>query len=125
MSIKSKGRTYGRKVRRCTGLPLPICMKIGKMVAQGASAYQFVEKFPTYFKAEGWQCGDRCCGGTRYTLTGPKGSIEGDYGFDEEDIRKEYFFVQNRKNGEVVVYPRRDAAPDTVRTPPPPMSVRP
>lgn len=85
-------------VRRITGLPLPICMKVGKLAAQGTYAGDFVAKLPTYFKAEGWQCGDRCCGGTRYTLTGPKGSIESDYGFHEEDITKEYAFYLHKQN---------------------------
>ena len=48
MSIKSKGRTYGRMIRRCTGLPLPVSMQIGKMVAQNQNGS--VSTFETVMK---------------------------------------------------------------------------
>lgn len=117
MSIKSKGRTYGRQIRKCTGLPFSVCMKIGKAVAQGMWCGDLTKKFPTYFKLHHWECGDKCCSGTSYTLTGPKGSINGQYGFSEEDIRKEYHFIAQkpRLNVAVIIPP----PPDTIRTGPP------
>ena len=109
MSIKSKGRTLGRMVRRITGLPLPICMKVGKMVAQGVCHWDLPKKFPTHFQTQYWQCGDKCCGSTRYTLTGPKGSISDDWGFGERSITSEYEFYLHRKNNPpgTPFYPQR------------------
>lgn len=81
------------------------------MVAQGACSWDFVKKFPAHFKMEGWECGGDCCGGTRYTLTGPKGSIVGDYGFGEGEVSKEYDFYLHTKTSPpgTPFYPQRRA----------------
>jgi hypothetical protein len=102
MSIKSKGRTYGRMIRRCTGLPLPISMQIGKMVAQNRnftlSTFDLVtkikEKFPEYFQATHYEQGCGCCIGMKYVLTGPKGVIKSSQSFDYDTIQEHYKKIQ-------------------------------
>ncbi len=122
MSVKSKGRRLGRMIRRITGLPLPTCMGIGKMVAQGKDEYDIEQKFPAHFTRSMWRCGDGCCSGSKFALKGPRGTIDAEYGFGERDITYEYGFIKAnhikpptpRKVREVI-----EDAPDTVRSPHP------
>lgn len=90
MSIKSKGRRIGRMIRTITGSPFPICMKIGKMVAQGVYEADISNKFPDVFTSTRFECGDGCCSGPRYSIAGPRGSICADYLLGESAIEKEY-----------------------------------
>lgn len=94
MSVKSKSRTLGRMIRRVTGVPLPICMGIGKMVVQCKYEGDIVEKFPEVVKREHFTCGDRCCSYEKYQIVGPKGILHADYRLSVENITKEYKLSQ-------------------------------
>lgn len=89
MSIKSKGRKLGRMVRRLTGLPLPIAMKIGKMVAQDKNAEDIQIKFPDILTIKQYVCGDKCCSYPIYTLTGPRDNFQANYFLNERAITTE------------------------------------
>jgi hypothetical protein len=90
MSIKSKARTIGRKIRRITKLPLPMCMSIGKMVAQRKDAKAIERKYPEHFSIEPYKCGDKCCSFDVCLLRGPNGNLSTDYDFSEWRIEREY-----------------------------------
>lgn len=107
MSVKSKGRKLGRMLRQVTGLPLPVCMKVGKMVAQGKSEYDIERKFPETFKI-GSNSSCECCSYPTFTMEGPKGSVEGNYYFSAACIEKEYIVTTKLRSvpmGTVVTYP--------------------
>ncbi len=70
MSIKSKGRKLGRQVRKETGLPFPIAMRAGKLLARNRmwelSQHETFQSIP-------FDCGLECCGPSHYAIVGPKG----------------------------------------------------
>ncbi len=94
MTIKSRGRSLGRIIRRLSGLPLPIAMKLGKMVAQEKTESEMAEKFPDFFSMRTYRCGDGCCVYPIYTLKGKRGPFDFEYSFGEGIIQKEYEISQ-------------------------------
>jgi len=88
MSVKSKGRALGRMIRRVTGLPLPTCMRIGKLVAQCTPEFHIMQKFPGVITSR--EAGCECCSHNIYSVKGPKGTLECEYGLWEDRITKEY-----------------------------------
>jgi hypothetical protein len=90
MSIKSNGRRLGRMVRRITGLPLPVAMKIGKMVAQSKSDFEMMEKFPGIVALQKHYC--ECCG-PQFILKGPRGSMQ-DWVISENSIARELRIIE-------------------------------
>ena len=112
MSIKSKTRVMGRMLRRATGLSLPVCMQIGKMVVQGKPEYEIMAKHPTIFFTRYFQCGDKCCNYPIYTLKGKTQHIITEYSFSAQNITKEYNIIMRLREpmkpvmlmGEMIVY---------------------
>lgn len=90
MSIKSKARSCGRMLRRITGLPLPIAMKIGKCIAQGKLSSDIVRKFPEVISSTVYRCGDGCCSYPRYEVKGPKSTWECRYDMTERRLNSDY-----------------------------------
>ncbi len=58
--IKYRARKLGRNLHRETDIPFPMCMKIGRMLAQGKPIQDVRDKFPMYVKSVQSDCG--CCG---------------------------------------------------------------
>jgi propanediol utilization protein len=76
MSIKSEGRRLGRNIRRITGIPLPVSLRMGKMIAQDKHFSEFKEKFPDNVIHDTSFCGPgKCCVYSTITFVGPRGSL--------------------------------------------------
>ena len=85
--IKSKGRSIGRVIRRATGIPLPIAMRIGRMIAQDRYVGDIEARFPEVLSSTVYTCGDKCCSYPKFLLKGPKGVIQTEYELTETRIR--------------------------------------
>jgi len=72
-TLKDKARAEGRKIRRETGIPLPLAMLAGKRLVRGRS-YELIHdaRFDGMIK-EIHTCS--CCGPEGHSLFGPKGEV--------------------------------------------------
>jgi hypothetical protein len=52
MSVKSDSRKCGRMIRRLTKMPLPIAMRLGRMVVKRVPSYEFRDKFSEHVKID-------------------------------------------------------------------------
>lgn len=74
--LKKKARILkGKQIRRNTGLPFPIAMRLGRaLVSEGYISYEMLKRFPEYVKDTPLPCGIDCCGATR-AIVGPRGAL--------------------------------------------------
>lgn len=65
----------GKEIRRETGIPFPIAMRLGRaLISEGFISYEMTKRFPEYVKCISYECD--CCG--YYTaIVGPKGEFTG------------------------------------------------
>lgn len=87
MSIKSKGRTKGREIRRATGLPFGVSMRAGKLLVRGRG-FDIIHRTASEGKTDPFagivhtvqfDCGAECCGIHYHKLVGPKGEYRINY----------------------------------------------
>ena len=88
MTAKKRRRQLGRKIRKETGLPFPVCMQAAKLIARGDSMtivygrrtpdneWRVPVEFLGLAKTAYFPCGPDCCGPCGYKLVGPKGEFE-------------------------------------------------
>lgn len=73
-TMKKKGRDLGKKIRKVTGLKLPIAMQFGKAIVRGNEWHAMQkESLKPYITHKMFPCGPQCCGSMGPVITGPKG----------------------------------------------------
>jgi hypothetical protein len=73
MKLKYLTRITGRKIRKATGLPLPVCMRAARFIAR-CDNYKVREHPLTSQHVVGVEFGCECCGTSHYELVGPRGA---------------------------------------------------
>lgn len=76
MSVKSEARTFGRMIRRATGVPFTVSMRMGKKVAQHAGPIELEENFKDYVTVRALSTCDCCTSEYLAVVTGSKGKVE-------------------------------------------------
>ena len=74
-NMKILSRERGKRIRKATGLSLPIAMRAGHLIERGRGgtylpSFDLTEKF---VQGIAFSCGADCCGWKGYALVGPKG----------------------------------------------------
>jgi hypothetical protein len=74
MTLKRKRVLLGKKIRKATGLLLPIAMRMGKLILRG-TGYEIRNLYPSLVKLNMFPCGVECCGSNGYKIVGPRGEF--------------------------------------------------
>jgi len=87
MTAKKRRKLLGKKIRKVTGLKLPIAMQAAKLIDKGDytvmvygrrtpdNEWRVPVEFIGLVKTAFFPCGPECCGSNGYDLIGPKGKF--------------------------------------------------
>lgn len=77
MNRKIETRKLGKKLRKETGLALPVCMRAAHLLVRDRGGelknHPMIGPFIEYAM---FPCGMDCCGPRGYQLAGPKGAVD-------------------------------------------------